>query len=186
MPKSLSTSPLPADPHTFTPDIPLTTHGLICYPCLILSVRPTTGVAMRRLRAGAIGLAVVATSACSARPLMLPAPGSVTQVEVSEWPQRGGEASKRTIDAPETISAILAALSANNKGYDPPLDTFPGPQYGLVFAGEKGNLLVVWIGPDWLGGAELPTSEPGKRLRALPPDERARLLSLIGSHELQK
>jgi len=133
---------------------------------------------------GRLGLAItygLSLGACGilddTPPLPLPPSSSVIEIGVAS----GNIEFKRRIVDPETIAGVLALLSSNNSGYRYPVGTFPGAQYTLVFRDHERERLVVWVGPDWLGGRELPGSARANRLRGLAAGERAKLLSLIGA-----
>jgi hypothetical protein len=131
---------------------------------------------MRRL---GLAMALVLLVGCGiidgAPPLPLPPSPSIVEIAV----ESARSESKRRIVTPETIAAVLAILSSHNTGYRVPLDTFPTPQHTLVFRNRERECLVVWVGPDWLGGRGLPGSARDNRLRPLSAQDRASLLALV-------
>lgn len=155
-------------------------------------------------------LSLVVLAACEetkpANPFTIPEASSIFEVEVTRWKPgakhpRQGEA--RSSD-PEVIRRLLDHLAAHNTGYATRYgfcdgedyqmlcggDEFPSQQYTISFSSqaEPGVPLIVWIGPDWLGGVDEELEPGGKtgrqsRRRPLPPEERERLLALLPVEE---
>ena len=71
-------------------------------------------------------------------------------------------------------------LAAHNDGWRTPAGTFPAPQWTIELAGETGTLLVLWLGPNWLGGREGSGSARDNRLRDLSTTARLALLDILG------
>lgn len=108
-------------------------------------------------------------------PLELPEARDVRELIVSG--NRGGDHEISRIRDSDTIGTVVGQLRAHNSGYAVPFGTFPGPEYTIVVRTDGGDRLVVWIGPDWLGGRELQPVLTEKRLRTLGSQERSDLLA---------
>jgi hypothetical protein len=74
-------------------------------------------------------------------------------------------------------------LAAHNDGWRTPAGTFPAPQWTIELAGEARTLLVLWLGPNWLGGREGSGSARDNRLRDLSTTARLALLDILGVAE---
>jgi hypothetical protein len=110
----------------------------------------------------------------AAPPLPLPAVHEVASITAASG-ARGAVITDR-----ESIERFLAFLAAHNDGWRTPAGTFPTPQWTIELAGEAGLLLVLWVGPNWLGGREGSGSNREHRLRDLSAEARRALLDILG------
>ena len=78
---------------------------------------------------------------------------------------------------PEIISQVMSILAGRDGYYG--FNKFPTPEHTITVLGSEGDLLVVWFGPNWLGGRELRPTVTEKRLRDLDPGDRSLLLHLL-------
>jgi hypothetical protein len=134
----------------------------------------------RTLR-GSVGLAALicslSTAAAYVRPLPIPAAPAVARIVVSAEP---GSKTVKDVTDPRVIQQFLAFLTARNDGWREPFDTFPTPQWTIRLEGREGPLLVLWLGPGWLGGREGAGSAADRRLRSLPQKDRTELITILG------
>jgi hypothetical protein len=140
------------------------------------SARPTPMLARLSV---SIAVAIVATVGCvqrEAHPLRLPPPNEISEL-IASGP--GLRANSHMTD-PIAIRRIHDLLLKNNVGYRVPFDTFPGPEYTVNFRDSNGDVLVIWLGHDWLGGAELRPRQGDNRIRRGSQEERTMLLALLG------
>ena len=136
-----------------------------------------------RTRTCSIFVALVVTSASSCmvfdrplRPVPLPDPRTVDRVTVA--PPDSQEA---VVDDPARVERLLTFLAARNHGWHATWHTFPSPQYSIGFKRGADLVLIVWVGPDWLGVREMGTkTAPDDRIRDLPANDRAELLAILG------
>ncbi len=136
----------------------------------------------------------VATISCASTVKRLPVPerSTVNRVVVSGYdvavqnPERAGETSstrerpERVIDDPQVIGRLVFFLIAHNTGWYVPWHTFPGPQYTVTLKRNQEQLLVVWVGTNWIGGREGTGENAGSRLRSVSEQERAEILGILG------
>jgi hypothetical protein len=109
-----------------------------------------------------------------APPLPLPAVHEVAHITASSG-ARGAVITDR-----ESVERFLAFLTSHNDGWRIPAGTFPTPQWTIELAGEPGALLVLWLGPNWLGGREGSGTARDNRLRDLSAKARLTLLDILG------
>ena len=136
------------------------------------------------------GLALLAlASACSrpTKPFAIPNLKQVQYVRVSQI-EGTSEVWEHEIRDPRRIVPILAHFREHNRGYR--TATFLGEMlsrervqiYAISFGGDDGVPLIVWVGPDWLGGIDTAVGLDGKMLerdRPLSASEREALLALV-------
>jgi len=91
----------------------------------------------------------------------------------------GVEEPTRTLEDPETIGRFVAFLRAHNEHWSTPRDTFPTPQRTVSLQNGKDDLLILWLGPNWIGGQE-GNGRSDSRLRALSGPEMAEVLQILG------
>lgn len=144
--------------------------------------------------AGFILIALVTSCTCPEKPLAIPDLEEVHSVKVFHlkgplliW--------EREIREPRQIGELLAHFRKHNTGYH--TDTrlqelllgsrYDDPHgYKIVFEGENSlpSLLIVWIGPNWLGGEDFIRGEPWLvRYRWLSASELKDLLAIIVERE---
>ena len=122
-----------------------------------------------------------------ARPLAIPPAGNVARIDFTRWSGTENQGMVRIHDR-EQVERILALLALNNAGYFRRRYRFgpgepTGQQYSIAVQGELSVPLVVWVGPDWLGGVDETVEKDGwrqARYRPLGPAERAELLRACG------
>jgi hypothetical protein len=138
------------------------------------------------------GLVLLAlTTACSraAEPFIIP---DLKDVEYASASQLKGTSKvwEHEIRDPRRIAPILAQLRENNSGSGYRTQTRLGQMFSesreqshaIAFVGKDGVPLMIWIGPDWLGGYDTVMEENGgtiSRDRPLGASEREALLALI-------
>ena len=136
------------------------------------------------------GLALLAlASACSrpTKPFAIPDLKQVQYVQVSQI-EGTSTVWEHEIRDPRRIAPILAHFREHNRGYR--TATFLGEMlsrdrvqiYAVSFSGDDGVPLIIWVGPDWLGGIDKAVEFDGEMLerdRPLSASEREALLALI-------
>jgi hypothetical protein len=110
----------------------------------------------------------------AAPPLPLPAVHEVGHIAASSG-ARGALIADRA-----SVERLLAFLAAHNDGWRRPTGTFPTPQWTIELVGERGVLLVLWLGPNWLGGREGAAPARDNRLRDLSAEARLTVLDILG------
>ena len=113
-------------------------------------------------------------------PLEVPAISEVAVVKVT-----GGGAPKGTlvnkITDRKQITNILAFINENNTDWYRPIDTFPTPQFTIWFENERNeNILVLWLGSNWLGGEPEPKGPLMPQLRKLDKRQNDEIRNLLG------
>jgi len=132
--------------------------------------------------AGLVLLALTAACSRAAEPFIIP---DLADVEYASASQMNGTSKvwEHEIRDPERIAPILARLRENNSGYHTPTRPESSEQsHAIAFVGKNGVSLMIWIGPDWLGGFDTVMEEGGgiiSRYRPLDASEREALLALI-------
>ncbi len=111
--------------------------------------------------------------------LKIPTPSSVINVEVinSDTPNT------KLIEIKDNaqITSLIALLGGLNSNMYKTAFTYPTPQYGIVIHDREGTNLVVWIGPNWLGGRNnIKGPSAQERLTTLNETDRIKLLKLLG------
>jgi hypothetical protein len=109
---------------------------------------------------------------------VLPGAADVAELVVSE--NRHGDHEIGRVTDRAKITTVLEILAEHNSGYSVPLDTFPGPDYTILFHTHSGQEVVVWVGANWLGGRELRPLLKDKRLREVTPEEKSALFAALG------
>ena len=124
----------------------------------------------------ALAFAAALASAAQAAPsLPIPAAGDVDRIVVSV---HSGEA---VITDPRVIDEFVAFLKARNRHWSRPWGTFPTPEWTIRLIGRKDPVLVLWLGPNWLGGREGLAGAQANRLRSLSEKDRAEALRILGA-----
>jgi hypothetical protein len=110
---------------------------------------------------------------------------SIWRIEVVRWDPQGQRQSTSTSTDARHVEQLLAYLEEHNSQYrtDWPRRKWPAQEYTISFEAQDSVPLVIWVGPDWLGGID-ETLEPdgGQRLarrRPLGQAERQRLIALL-------
>ena len=134
---------------------------------------------MRRA-SSVVGLALVLAAAIasaepSAPPLPIPAAREVDHIVLIA---RSGEA---VITDAKVIEDFVAFLRARNTDWRTPWDTFPTPQLTFHVVGRENLDLVLWLGPNWLGGREASAGARDNRLRSLSEKDHAEALKILGA-----
>ena len=119
--------------------------------------------------------AVIASAESGAPPLPIPAAPDVAYIALT----RG--TSETVIRNPKIIAQFVAFLSARNTDWRKPWDTFPTPEWTIRLVGRRDDHLVLWLGPNWLGGREGQAAAKDNRLRSLSPNEHDEALKMLGA-----
>ena len=120
-------------------------------------------------------LAVGCASSSRAQPLTVPTAAQVTRITVRE----SSSTSQRTIREPNQIADVIDFFAKHNDGWYTRMDTFPTGRYAVTIYSNDRVLMVVWLGPDWIGGRDGNQGASDNRLRALSTDEKRRLERLL-------
>jgi hypothetical protein len=128
-------------------------------------------------------LVVVLISCKLAEPVKVPNTPDVLEIEVM-----AGVMEQRKVVAEITekqkIYEILTFISAHNKKWYKPWNTYPTPQATAVFRSSSNTpLLILWFGSNWVGGQDMPQGPKGAKLWELEEEslkELKRLLSIEG------
>lgn len=145
---------------------------------------------MKPLRMAGLVLAALAL-ACSrsAPPFVIPDLEDLEYLYVTQL-EGTTKVWQHEIRDPKRIKPILAHFREHNSGYRQPTDLSRMvasdsrvQDHAISFSTGEGVPLIIWIGPDWLGGFDQVYEEDGRssisRYRPLDASEREALLSLI-------
>lgn len=110
---------------------------------------------------------------------MLPAPGEVTEI-VTTWKDgiHDQEQISRVTD-PRQIEAAIEVLKTLNVGLGKPWKNFSKPQHVTMFLQGGTELLVVFVGVNWIGGREGQASSAQIRMRRISAEQRQQFLAAI-------
>ena len=115
----------------------------------------------------------------SAAPLTLPAQGEVTEI-VTTWKDGLHEQDQISrITDPKQIEAVIEAMKSLNSGLNKPWKNFSKPQYVAMFLHASSEMLVVFVGVNWIGGREGNTSSAHIRMRRITAEQRQQFLSTL-------
>jgi len=81
----------------------------------------------------------------------------------------------------KTITDFVAFLSERNTDWRKPWDTFPTPEWTIRLVSRGDDHLVLWLGPNWLGGREGHAAAKNNRLRSLSQRDHDEALKLLGA-----
>jgi hypothetical protein len=112
-----------------------------------------------------------------ARPLTIPKSDAVDRIVVRPANRDQGEL---VINDAKRIDRLLNFLSARNEGWKKPWYTFPTSQRTILLEKDKKLVLVLWVGPNWLGGREGGLGAGDNRLRSLTEKDLDQLLEILG------
>jgi hypothetical protein len=113
-------------------------------------------------------------------PLSLPESNDIAAIEIYEGVL---EARKQTqvITDVKVISDIVGFVKANNSGWHTTWNSYPTPTVTVVFRGkEKGTKMLLWFGPDWVGGHASPISPKKAYLWGLSVSKLQEIKSKLG------
>ena len=127
-----------------------------------------------------LALVVVLVSCKSAEPVKVPDASEVQKVEVM-----AGAMEQRKVIAVITekkkIDELLTFIKANNSDWYKPWDTFPTPQATAIFrSSSDAPLLILWFGPNWVGGQGMPQGPKAAKLWKLEEEKLMTLKRLLG------
>jgi hypothetical protein len=136
---------------------------------------------MKYIRATIFIFFVSLLSACNEiDPLLLPQSSEIESIEIYEGVLEERKQVQVITDVKE-INDILAFVQTNNSGWHTTWNTYPTPQATAVFRGkEKGTEMLLWFGPDWVGGHASPISPKKAYLWALNVNKLQELKSKLG------
>ena len=124
-------------------------------------------------------LTCISVAGCSLssriKPLTVPAAAQVTRITVIE----GSSTSPSTILEPNQIASVIDFFAKHNDGWRTPADTFPTGRYAVNVYNNDQLLMVVWLGPGWIGGSDANPMAPDNRLRTLSADEQRKIETLL-------
>ena len=111
--------------------------------------------------------------------LTLPSAHDVSRIEVID---NSHSANKTLRVATEVgrISKIMEFTRGINNGWFTNANTFPGPKYTITFENGNNFLMVLWLGPGWMGGRD--NTNNGKCLRDISPSQTNELGDLLNVH----
>jgi hypothetical protein len=115
----------------------------------------------------------------SAAPLGLPGQGEVTEI-VTTWKDGVHEQDQISrITDPKQIEAAIEMMKSLNSNLRKPWKNFTSPQYVTIFLHDSSEMLVVFMGVNWIGGREGNTSSAHIRMRRITSEQRQQFLSTI-------
>jgi hypothetical protein len=120
-------------------------------------------------------VAAIASAELGAPPLPIPAAPDVDYIGLSPG------TNETVIRDPKVIAQFVAFLSSRNTDWRQPWDTFPTPQWTIRLVGRGHDHLVLWLGPNWLGGREGRAAAKSNRLRSLSQKEHDEALKILGA-----
>jgi hypothetical protein len=74
-----------------------------------------------------------------------------------------------------SLVGVFAGVALGTSG------TFPTPEWTIRLVGQRHDHLVLWRGPNWLGGREGQAAAKSNRLRNLSPKEHDEALTMLGA-----
>lgn len=81
----------------------------------------------------------------------------------------------------QNIHEILTIITSHNKKWHKPWATYPTPRATAVFRGSSNTpLLILWFGPNWAGGQDMPQCPKRAKLWGLEKDSLKALKRLLG------
>jgi hypothetical protein len=119
--------------------------------------------------------ATIASAEPGAPPLPVPAASDVDYIAFN------GGTIETVIRDPKVITEFVAFLNARNTDWRKPWDTFPAPEWTIRLADRRVDHLVLWLGPNWLGGREGQAGAKNNRLRSLSQKEHDEALRMLGA-----
>ncbi len=136
---------------------------------------------MKYFQALIVFFLVLLVSACNeVDPLLLPKSSDIKEVEIYEGVLEGRKQIQVITDS-KIINEIVAFVKANNSGWHTTWHTYPTPQATAVFRGhEKDTEMLLWFGPDWVGGHAAPISPKKAYLWGLSASKLQELKSKLG------
>jgi hypothetical protein len=114
-----------------------------------------------------------------ATPLRLPEPTKVDRIIVTGDSLPSNKLQLTLTDSKD-IGKVLAFIRTRNDGWITPWYTFPGPRYTIEFEYKKTLVVVLWVGPTWIGGRQGEQGSSANRLRSLPEKDLTELLQFLG------
>lgn len=135
------------------------------------------------MRLGYLSLALMTAllPSCAATAKQLPVPELKADAPLTlVWSGPYTDKAETTISDQKTITHFLEFVRSHNDGWREPWDTFPSPQYSLQIKRANELILVVWLGPNWMGGREGTADSSSNRLRNLSDQEQAELHRILG------
>ena len=136
---------------------------------------------MRNIQKILLVIFFLGLSACKeVDPLFLPKVDDIAAIEVYEGVLEQRK-QVQVITDPRLIEDILEFVKSNNTGWHTTWNTYPTPQATAVFRGkEKGSEMLLWFGPDWVGGHAAPISPKKAYLWSLSASKLQELKSKLG------
>ena len=136
---------------------------------------------MRNIQKILLIIFVLGLSACNeVDPLLLPKVDDMAAIEVYEGVLEQRK-QVQVITDPRVIEGILEFVKSNNTGWHTTWNTYPTPQATAVFRGkEKGSEMLLWFGPNWVGGHAAPISPKKAYLWGLSASKLQELKSKLG------
>lgn len=127
-----------------------------------------------------LALVVVLSSCKSAEPVKVPSASEIQKVEVM-----AGVMEQRKVIAVITekqkINELLVFINDNNSNWYKPWDTYPTPQATAIFrSSSDAPLLILWFGPNWVGGQSMPQGPKAAKLWKLEEEKLMKLKRLLG------
>ena len=127
------------------------------------------------LFASILVISIVSCKASEAEPIKMPIVSEVDLIEIRE--------ENKVLDEIKDnikIKEVLDFISRNNRDWYRPWGTFPGPQTTVVFRNKATNpILILWFGPNWIGGIAMPQGPKGGKLWDLEETKLQELRKLL-------
>ena len=136
---------------------------------------------MSNIRKLQIILCLLVLSSCNeVNPLQLPEVNNIAAIEIYEGVLEKREQVQVITDR-KVIQEVLEFVNSNNSGWHTTWNTYPTPQATAVFRGkEKGSKMLLWFGPNWVGGHAAPISPKKAYLWGLSASKLQELKSMLG------
>jgi hypothetical protein len=114
--------------------------------------------------------------------LAVPEASKVEIVKVSVLNPDGMSKRSYQIDTRPRVEALVEAIRSNEGGQCKTFEQERPQDLSVAFSTYDSVPLILWIGPDWIGGVDTKKDSKGwliSRWRPMEPSERERLLELL-------
>ena len=127
-----------------------------------------------------LAFVVILASCKSAEPIKVPSASEVQKVEVMAGVMEQQKVIA-VITEKQKINEILTFINTNNSKWFKPWDTYPTPQATAIFRSSvDAPLLILWFGPNWVGGQGMPQGPKAAKLWKLEEEKLMTLKRLLG------
>jgi|GEM_PF-3258686 len=127
-----------------------------------------------------LALVMVLASCKSTEPVKVPSLSEVHKIEVMV--QRKVIA---VITEKQKINELLTFINTNDSNWYRPWDTYPTPKITVMFRrSSDAPLLILWFGPNWVGGQSMPYGPKAPKLWKLEEEKMLKLKRLLSVNSL--